>query len=164
MTQRTGSVSNGKDEPKEDQVIDFNKVREKRIEEKRRNTERIFLRDLLGVYSVAGQGKMFPVELIEVSEEGCSFQLPYDPKNPWPKDGKEMPLRLYFNREMYLEIYVQIKHSRHSIDKKQRYIRYGCSIDRTTQSYPAYQQFVRFLKLYSEHAYKDKGDVTVFYL
>jgi len=162
MTQRPGGTSNGTVE--KEQVIDFSTAREKRLEEKRKNTERIFFRDLLSVYSVTGQSKMLPIELIDVSEEGCAFQTPYDPENPWPKDETGLPIRLYFSKDMYLEVIVKVQNSRHSIEKNKRYLRFGCEIDKGTQSYPAYQQFVRFLKLYSEHAHKDMGDITVFYL
>lgn len=166
MAHGMGRASNGSGngDSKEIQVVDFSRVREKRLEEKRKNTERIFFENLLSVYSVIGQSKMFPVQLIEVSEDGCSFQVPYNPKEPWPRDAKEMPLRLYFSRETYLEVIVDIKNSRHTIEKNQRWMRVGCTVAKNTQSYPAYQQFVKFLKLYSEQAHRDRGDMTIFYL
>ena len=139
-------------------------MREQRLEEKRKHTERIFFRNLLGVYSVTGHSKMLPIELIDVSEEGCAFQIPFDPENPQPINTSEIPLRLYFSKDTYLEIRVKIQNSRDSIDNGLRYIRYGCLLDRTLQSYPAYQAFIKFLKLFSEHAHKDMGKVTAFYL
>ena len=54
--------------------------------------------------------------------------------------------------------------SRPSIENGARYTRFGCQMDAATASYPAYQQFVKFMKLYSEHAHKDMGDISVFYL
>ena len=145
-------------------IVDFNEVRAQKLEEKRRKTERIFFKHLLAVYSVAGNASMFPIELIDVSEEGCSFQVPFNPDKPWPNDANEVPLRLYFSQDTYLEVRVQIQNSRPSIENNARYTRFGCTVDKDTAAYSAYQQFVRFLKLYSEHAHKDKGDVTVFYL
>jgi hypothetical protein len=162
MTQRLGR-SNGGD-LQEDQVVDFHQIREKKLEEKRRNTERIFFKNLLSVYSVTGHSQMRPIELIDVSEEGCSFQIPHDPENLWPKNASALPVRMYFSQDTYLEIFVTIQHSRDSIESNMRFVRFGCTVDKGTQSYPAYQQFVRFLKLYSEHAHKDMGDVSVFYL
>jgi len=162
MTQRLGK-SNGTD-VREEHVIDFNRVREQRLEEKRRNTERIFFKNLLSVYSITGQAKMRPIQLIEVSEEGCSFQILHDPENPWPKSSEEVPLRLYFSQDTYLEIIVKIRNALDSFENGVRYVRFGCSVDSQLKSYPAYQQFVRFLKLYSEHAHKDMGDVSLFYL
>jgi hypothetical protein len=162
MTQGTGnSSSNG---TQAERVVDFNEIREQRLEEKRRNTERIFFKNLLSVYSVTGHSKMQPIELIDVSEDGCSFQIPHDPDNAWPNKTTEIPIRLYFSQDTYLEVLARIQNSRPSIENNARFVRYGCTVDKSTKSYPAYQTFVRFLKLYAEHAHKDMGDVTVFYL
>ncbi len=68
MPQRMGSNS-GKGES-ESQVIDFAEVRAQKLEEKRRNTERILFKHLLSVYSVVGDTSMCPIELIDVREEG----------------------------------------------------------------------------------------------
>ena len=146
------------------QVVDFSEIRAQKLEEKRRTTERIFFKHLLSVYSVIGLTKMCALEFIDVSEEGCSFQIPYDAENPWPKDSGDLPLRIYFSQDTYLEIRVRIVNSRPSIENNRRYVRFGCAVDQNTQSFAAYQQFVKFLKMYSEHAHKDMGDVSVFYL
>lgn len=145
-------------------VVDFGEVRAQRLEEKRRTTERIFFKQLLSVYSVIGNTTMCPIEFIDMSEDGCSFQIPYDAENPWPKDSGDHPIRIYFSQDTYLEIRVKIQNSRPSIENNRRYMRFGCSVENSTQSFAAYQQFVRFLKMYSAHAHKDMGDVSVFYL
>lgn len=149
----------------EEQVIDFSEARANKMDEKRRKTERIFFQHLLGVYCVVGNSQMRPIEIVEVSEDGCSFQVPFDHSNPWPNsDVNDLPLRLYFSQDTYIPLHIRIQNSRPYIDHGKRYVRYGCSVDKTVSSYPAYQQFVRFLKLYSEHAHKDTGNATVFYL
>lgn len=145
-------------------VVDFNEVRQAKMEEKRRKTERIFFKNLMSVYCVVGKDKMRPIELIDVSEEGCSFQIPFDPKNPWPRSSEEIPIRLYFSQDTYVSVVLKVQNSRPSIEEGQRYQRFGCTVDQTLSSYPAYQQFVRFLKAYADHAHKDMGDVSVFYL
>lgn len=145
-------------------VIDFNEVRTQKLEEKRRTTERIFFKHLLNVYSVVNTDQMLPIEFIDVSEEGCAFQIPYDPEKPWPTTTNDIPLRIYFSQDTYLEIRVTVQNSRPSIENNRRYVRYGCTVDTTTSSYAAYQQFVRFLRLYAEHAHKDMGDISIFYL
>ena len=160
MTQKTGSTSDGKQK----QIVDFNEIRAQKMEEKRRVTERIFFKHLLNVYTVVADGKMWPIEFIDVSEDGCSFQIPFDPNKPWPTDLSDIPLRIYFSQDTYLEIRAKIQNSRPSIENNQRYVRFGCSVDKGLASYAAYLQFVRFLRLYSEHAHKDLGDATVFYL
>jgi hypothetical protein len=147
-----------------DHVVDFNEARAQKLEEKRRKTERIFFKQLLGVYSVVGHGAMAPIEMVDVSEDGCSFQIPFNPNKPWPTDLAEVPIRIYFSQDSYLEILVQIQHSRPSIENGTRYTRFGCKIDAAIAAYPAWQQFVKFLRLYSEHCHKDMGDISVFYL
>ena len=161
MPQRTG---NGKDTDTNQQVIDFGEARAQKLEEKRRKTERIFFKHLLSVYSVVGESSMFPIELIDVSEEGCSFQIPHDPTKSWPHQTEDLATRLYFSQDTFLEIRLKILNSRACIEEGTRYVRFGCAVDPTTKSFIAYQQFVKFLKLYSEQAHKDMGDITVFYL
>jgi len=147
-----------------DQVVNFDEIRAQKIDEKRRKNERIFFKHLLGVYSVVGNDKMRPIELLDVSEDGCSFQVPFDASSPWPATTDELPIRLYFSQDTYLPIHVKIENSKQAIDHGTRYVRYGCSVEKSLTSYPAYQQFVKFLKLYSVHAHNDKGDISVFYL
>lgn len=164
MPHGTGRSTTDGDGPQKKQVIDFNEVRAQKMEEKRKTTERIFFKHLLSVYSVVGDSSMCPIEFIDVSEEGCSFQVPYHPERPWPTDAQELPLRIYFSQDTYLEVRAKIQNSRPSIENNRRYMRFGCTVDPSTQSYQAYQQFVRFLRMYSEHCHKDTGDLTVFYL
>ena len=147
------------------QVVDFAQVREQKLEEKRRKYERILFKHLFSVYTVMGRSKIMPVEMIDVSEAGCAFQIPFDPKTPWPNDADQaVPLRLYFTQDTYLEILVRVQNSRPCITDKGRFTRYGCTVDASTASYPAYQQFVGFLKMYGEMAHRDMGDVSVFYV
>src|SRR5438067_5859144 len=77
-------------------VIDFNQVRTQKLDEKRRTTERIFFKHLLNVYSVVNTDQMLPIEFIDVSDEGCSFQIPHDPEKVWPTTTNDIPLRIYF--------------------------------------------------------------------
>ena len=161
MPQGTGNSGQGMESKR---VIDFSEMRAKRLDEKRRKTKRIFFKQLLSVYSVMGQSQMKAIEIVDVSEDGISFQVPYDTAQDWPKDADEMPLRLYFSQDTYLEIHVKVQNCRPAIDRNASYMRFGCSIDQKLGSYSAYQQFVRFLETYAEHAHKDLGDVTVFYL
>lgn len=161
MSQRTSDTNSDGQAP---QIVDFNKARENKMEKKRRYTERIFFKNLLSVYAVIGQSKLHPIELMDISEDGCSFQIPYTRETPLLQDANPLPLRLYFSQDTYIEIIIHIQHSRPAIENHTRYTRYGCSVDKHVQSYPAFQKFVSFLKAYSEHAHKDLGDVTVFYL
>lgn len=151
-------------------VVDFKKVREQKLEEKRRKNERVFFKTLLGVYTAVGDGrKLKSIEINDISEDGLSFQLPHNAETPWPSNMPEtlntpFPMRLYFSQDTYLEILCKIQNTTPTIMNNTRYVRYGCAVDTTTKSYEAYSQFVKFLKIYSENAHKDMGDVSVFYL
>jgi hypothetical protein len=161
MAQKIGSsVESGL----ENRVVDFNEAREKRLEQKRRRTERILFRNLVSVYSITENSKPFPVDLIEVSEAGCSFQVLADAPTSGLVKRDEIPLRIYFSQDTYLEIFVKIMNSRPSIEKNRRYVRYGCEIDKNVKSYAAYQLFVQFLKQYALHAHRDMGNISAFYL
>jgi hypothetical protein len=161
MTQRIGSK---KETENENRVVDFNQAREKRLEQKKRRTERILCRNLVSIYSVSDGSKPFPVDLIEVSEGGCSFQVPDDSQSNSLVKKDEIPLRIYFSHDTFLEIFVKIIHSSPSIELNRRFIRYGCDIDKTVKSYEVYKMFVQFLKGYSIHAHRDLGNSSAFYL
>ncbi len=153
-----------KDKNEDNHVIDFGQARAQRLEEKRRKTERIFFKQILGIYSVTNNDDARQIEIVDVSEEGVSFQVPFNSTDPWPKDKSEIPIRLYFSQDTYLPITLQIQNSRPYIENGVRFTRYGCKVDNTLSSYVAYLRFVQFMKTYAEHAHKDTGKVTFFYL
>lgn len=162
MSQGSGENTNSSQK-----VIDFNEVRTQKLDEKRRKTERIFFKQLLGVYCVTEQQNhesLKAIEPVDISETGMSFQVPYDVNNPWPQGAEEMTIRLYFSRDNYLPVMIKIVNSKPTIENGVRYVRFGCKVDETVSAYPAYREFVRFLRLYAEHSHQDLGDVTLFYL
>lgn len=151
-------------ETKRETVVDFNQIREKKLEEKRRKNERVFFRQLLGMYCVTGNNELKAIDLVDVSEDGCSFQVPHDQVMPWPRNDDPITIRLYFSQETYLPITVKIRHSRECIEEGRRHLRYGCSLEPGIASHETYRQFVRFLKLLAENAHKDHNGVTFFYI
>lgn len=59
-------------------VVDFNAKRKESIEQKRRTFERVVFQEFLGVYSVVDdQGSGYPIKLVDISGDGCQFQLPF---------------------------------------------------------------------------------------
>ena len=148
-----------------EKVVDFNQKRAQKLDEKRRKTERIFFQNMIGCYSVIGDRSMRPIEILDVSEDGCSFQVPFDAKNPWPAETVEIPIRMYFSSDTYIPIVLRVQNSTATIGEGgMRHIRYGCSVDKTLQTYGAYREFVRFLALYSEQAHQDNGSASTFYI
>ena len=155
--------SKGK-EREEHEVVDFNAAREQRLEEKRRRTERIFFKNVLGIYCVTENDNARQLEFVDMSEDGCAFQIPFDANDPWPRDMTEIPVRIYMSQDTYIPLYLNVKNSRSCIDDGERYVRFGCEVDKTVSSYSAYLSFVSFLTAYSTHAHKDNGKTTLFYL
>lgn len=149
---------------KEGRVINFNKIREEKIEEKRRKYERVIFKQILGLYCVAENKALRALELVDVSEDGLSFQLPIHSKNlDFIEEGKSVPFRFYFSQDSFLPIVVNIQNKRHCIEEGQKYVRFGCSIDPTTQSYETYRLFVKFLSKYAETSHQDTGDLKFFF-
>ena len=160
MTQRTGNPT----DTEKKKLIDLSEVRAQKLEEKRRKTERVFFKQLLGVYTVIGDDHLQAIELNDISEDGLSFQVKFDSQKPWPsEDSAEFPVRLYFSQDSFLPVVVRVQNANPMIEDGVRYVRYGCKVDKTLSTYGAYQQFVRFLKSYSEHSQKDSGNVSVYY-
>lgn len=148
----------------EKKVVDLNEVRTQRLEEKRRKTERVFMNQFLGVYCMTGSNSMHQIEIVDVSEGGLGFQVPFNPDKPFPITDQHIPIRLYFNQESFLQVHITVQNSRPVVQNGTRYTRYGCAIDTNTSTYQAYLAFVKFLHAYGEAAQKDKGDVNVFFV
>lgn len=146
------------------QVIDLNEVRSQRLEEKRRKTERVFMNQFLGVYCMTGNNSMHQIEIVDVSDDGIGFQVPYSAEKPSPITEGNFPIRLYFNQESFLQVHVTVQNQREAMQNGTRYTRYGCAVDPTTSTFAAYQAFVKFLQIYGEVSQKDKGDVNVFFV
>ena len=143
------------------EVVSLDQFRNKKLEEKQRKTERLFFHHLVGIYSVVQPGKMVPVELIDVSEEGLGIQVPYHTDRTWPKDSNDIPIRLYFSPDSFIEIMVDVKNSRPTIEGGLKYLRYGCAVQTEHRSYAAWKQFVNFLRVYAEVSEKDSGNISV---
>lgn len=162
MAKNTTRTPDNTNEPS--RVIDLSEVRNQRLEEKRRKTERVFMNQFLGVYCMTGNNSMHQIEIVDVSDEGLGFQVPVNPEKASPITEKNFPIRLYFNQESFLQVHVTIQNTRPAVQNGTRYTRYGCAVDPTTSTFEAYQAFVKFLKVYGEVSQKDKGDVNVFFV
>jgi hypothetical protein len=159
-----GGSSMDKPGDKEGQIINFTKAREAKIEERRRRYERILFRHILGVYCVAEGKGLKAVELVDISESGLSFQLPIHSKNlDSMAPGNEIVFRFYFSQDTFIPVVVKIQNERHCIEDGQKFIRFGCVVDATSQSYETYKLFVMFLQKYAETSQQDKGDLKFFF-
>ncbi len=147
-------------------VINLDQFRNRKSEEKKRKTERIFFHNLVGVYGIVQPGKMLPVDLIDVSEGGLAIQVPYPTATAsadkiWPKDSSDLTIRLYFSPESFMEIVVDVKNSRPTIENGSKYVRYGCSVNQDQRAFVAWKNFVTFLASYTDVSERDSGNINV---
>lgn len=152
---------------KEAKVIDFIKKRQAVIEEKKRNIERVVFDDFLGSYSVLDdQGSHYPINMVNISKDGCMFQVPCSKKNSSQfENGREMTLRMYFTESSYIPMVVTIRHGHEYTDTRgDTYMRYGCEFDTAVPSYEAVKNLVSFIYSFAEHSCLDKGDSKVYFL
>ncbi|MGB0455166.1 MAG: PilZ domain-containing protein [Bacteriovoracaceae bacterium] len=150
-----------------EKVLDFVEKRKHNIEQKRRNFERILFRNFLGAYSVLdNQGTNYPVQLVDVSHDGCLFQIPYNPTKDTPYEtDHELTLRMYFTQDSFVPVILKVKRFQEYIDKSGNvHARYGCEFDKSTASFSAVESFINFLYSFAEHSSVDKGDQRVFFL
>ena len=151
----------------EKKVVDFNEKRKKSIEQKRRTFERVVFQEIMGVYSVVDdQGSIFPVKLVDISGDGCQFQLPFSlkAKNQF-KAGTEVTLKLYFSKGTYLPAVVTVRHASEYVDKDgDAWLRLGGEFDTSLPSFKALSTFISFIYQYAEFSCVDKGENKVFFL
>lgn len=146
------------------EVIDFQTVQAQKLEEKRRKNERVLFKNMLGVYSISDDEKMKAIEILDVSDSGVSFRVPFNAEKPWPTDMSDLTIRLYFTQDTYIPVRLKVQNSKSMIEEGIRYVRYGCQVDSTTKSYETFKLFVQFMKAYATEAYQDQGSVQVFYI
>jgi hypothetical protein len=148
-------------------VVDFGKKRQESIEQKRRTFERVVFQEFLGVYSVVDeQGSSFPIKLVDISKEGCQFQLPFSlkAKNQF-KSGTEVTLKLFFTKGSYLPAVVTVRHATEYIDKDgDAWLRLGGEFDTALPSFQALSHFIQFIYQYAEYSCLDKGESKVYFL
>jgi len=147
-------------------VINLDQFRNRKSEEKKRKTERIFFHNLVGVYGITQPGKMVPVDLIDVSEGGLAIQVPYPTSTTmadkvWPKDSNDLTIRLYFSPESFMEVVVDVKNSGPTIENGSKYVRYGCAVNPEQRAFTAWKTFVNFLRAYTDVSERDNGNINV---
>lgn len=150
-----------------DKVLDFAEKRQANIEKKRRNFERIVFQNFLGAYSVIdNDGSIYPVTLVDISHDGCLFQVPWNVKRDQKmEEGREVKMRMYFSKSSYIPVILTVKYGRESIDKDgETYMQYGCEFDKSMQSFQAMEKFIEFLYQFAEHSTFDKGTPKSYFL
>lgn len=148
-------------------VVDFNEKRKQSIEQKRRTFERVVFQEFLGVYTVIDdQGAGYPIKLLDISSEGCQFQVPFSlkAKNQF-KSGTELTLKLFFTKGTYLPAVITVRHGSEYIDQQgDAWLRLGGEFDTSLPSFKALSSFIDFIYQYAEFSCVDKGESKVFFL
>jgi hypothetical protein len=150
-----------------DKVLDFNARREENIEQKRRQFERILFNNFLGAYTVVDQGgTIYPVSLVDVSREGCLFQVPWNMERDTKiEEGTEITMRMYFTKKSFIPVVLEIKRGQEHVDEDgQTYMQYGAEFDTSMPSFQAVESFIDFMYKFAEHSSLDKGSQKVFFL
>lgn len=146
----------------EQTVINLSTVRQEKIEEKRRDYERVVFKSNFGVYTVMEQMGLHAVEILDISEGGMQFQVPE--KSEFQHNvGDVFPIRFYFATDHYLAIDVKVVRSFTAIENGTAVHRYGCLIDKSMASYSAIYHFVQFITKCAEHGHKDESHLKVYY-
>lgn len=145
-------------------VVRLEEFKKKKQDERRTHAERVFMHQVIGVFSVMADQNLRQIEMVDLSEAGLAFQVPFEKRDQYK--GKEGPfnIRFYFNQESYMEVSVQIRHHTPTVQAGQKYMKFGCEVDPQTYSYSAYSSFVKFLRAYSEISQIDSGNVNVFFV
>lgn len=147
-------------------VLDFNKKKADTIEQKRRAFNRVVFQNFLGAYSVIDEnGSIYPVTLVDIAGDGCSFQVPWNPsKDKKLAKGFEVNMRMYFTNQSYIPVVMHVRHGKEVLGSDGiTYMQYGCEFDKSVASFEAMQSFIDFIYRFAEHSAIDKGDTKVYF-
>ncbi len=151
----------------EGKVLDFVSKRKEVVAKKKRQFERVLFQNFLGAYSeVDNNGSVFGIDIVDISKDGCLFQVPVTRKNETRfSHGREMPLRIYFTKDSYITANVSIRYSKDVTNEMgQHYVQYGCQFDKSTSGFKALESFVDFITAFSEHSSQDQQKKRVYFL
>lgn len=145
-----------------DRVINLTSVRQEKIEEKRREYERVVFRSNFGVFVFNEETGLDAIEIVDISEGGMQFQTP-EKSHLKLQVGDTVPVRLYFATDHYISIDVKVVRSFTALENGSAVHRYGCLMDKGMASYSAIYHFVQFITKCAEHGHKDQQHLKVFY-
>lgn len=145
-----------------ERVINLTSVRQEKIEEKRREYERVVFRSNFGVFVFNEQTGLDAVEIVDISEGGMQFQTP-EKSHLRLQTGDTVPVRLYFATDHFISIDVKVVRSFSALENGSAVHRYGCLMDKGMASYAAIYHFVQFITKCAEHGHKDEQHLKVFY-
>ena len=146
----------------ENSVVDLFHIRKEKIEEKRREYERVVFKSSFGVYTVMETKGLHAIEVVDISEGGMQFQV-RENSTLQLQVGDVIPIRFYFSADHYISIDTKVVRSVSAIEGGVAVHRYGCLLDKTMASYSAIYHFVQFITKCAEHGHKDESHLKVYY-
>ena len=76
-----------------------------------------------------------------------------------------MTVRVYFTKDDFLPVVVNIKHGTEYIDEKgDAYMRFGGVFDKSLPSFSAFKPFIEFIYKFAEFSCVEKGESEVYFL
>lgn len=148
-------------------VIDFQAKRDESIEKRKRSFERVLFSEFLGSYAeIDENGTKFNVGMIDISREGCLFQVPYtEQAHAHFSQVDNVTVRIYFTKDDFLPLSVNVRHMAEYIDQKgNAYLRFGGEFDQSLPSFQAFKPFIEFIYKFAEFSCVDKGESKVYFL
>ncbi len=146
----------------ENTVINLTDIRQEKIDEKRREYERVVFRSSFGVYTVMEQLGLHAIEILDISASGLQFQVS-EKSSLKLNMGDVIPVRFYFATDHFITVEVKVVRSFTAIENGSAVHRYGCLIDKEMASYGAIYHFVQFITKCAECGHKDETHLKVFY-
>lgn len=142
-------------------VVDLERFRKNKNEERRREYERVLFNRILGVYSFAEKNVLQHIEVIDISYSGVKFREE-NPERPLRAEEK-VALRFYFTPSSYLRVIVDVKRAIPFKDEDREGVEYGCQLDKTTKSYEVIRELIAFMYKYSETACQDHNPPMIWF-
>lgn len=148
-------------------IFDFQTKKNESIEKRKRNFERVLFSEFLGSYAeIDDHGTKYSVEMVDISRDGCLFQIPFsDTSLKHFKAEEQIVIRVYFTKEDFLPLVVDLRHINEHIDERgNACIRFGGEFDKSIPSFSAFEPFIEFIYKFSEYSCIDKGESKVYFL
>lgn len=143
-------------------VVNLSSVRQEKIEEKRREYERVVFKSNFGIYTVTPEDHLYAIEILDISEGGMQFQVS-EKSSLKLNQGDTIPVRFYFSTDHFISIDVKVVRSFTAIEDGMAVHRYGALMDKSMASYSAIYHFVQFITKCAEHGHQDLGHLKVYY-
>lgn len=143
------------------QIVDLQRYRKNKNEEKRREYERVLFNRILGVYSFAEKHSLTHIEVVDISYSGLKFREE-NPEKPLRAEEK-VALRFYFTPSSYLKVIVDVKRAIPFKEEDREGMEYGCQLDKATKSYEVIRELIAFMYRYSETACQDTNPPMIWF-